>query len=124
MRRAGEPGNARRASPGADRRPSCAQRHRVCRTSARPRGSADDGARGARRRLRGPLHGLPITVKDVFNVRDMPLRAGARAPLPEITPDEATAVARLRQAGALILAKTNLQEIALGLTGRTPGQAT
>lgn len=74
--------------------------------------------------LRGPLHGLPITVKDLFNVRDTPLRAGARAPLPEITPDEATAVARLRQAGALILAKTNLQEIALGLTGRTPGQAT
>jgi aspartyl-tRNA(Asn)/glutamyl-tRNA(Gln) amidotransferase subunit A len=70
--------------------------------------------------LRGPLHGLPITVKDVFNVRDTPLRAGARAPLPEITPDEATAVARLRQAGALILAKTNLQEIALGLTGENP----
>jgi len=71
-------------------------------------------------RLRGPLHGLPVTIKDLFNVRDMPMRAGTRAPLPDIAPDEATAVARLRQAGALILAKTNLQEIALGLTGENP----
>jgi aspartyl/glutamyl-tRNA(Asn/Gln) amidotransferase subunit A (EC 6.3.5.-) len=59
--------------------------------------------------LRGPLHGLPVTVKDLFNVRGMPLQAGARAPLPDIAPEEATAVARLRQAGAVILAKTNLQ---------------
>ena len=70
--------------------------------------------------LRGPLHGLPITVKDLFNVRGMPLRAGTRAPLPDIAPDEATAVARLRRAGAVIVAKTNLQEIALGLTGENP----
>ncbi len=70
--------------------------------------------------LRGPLHGLPVTVKDLFNVRGMPLRAGTRAPLPEIAPDEAAAVARLRQAGAVIVAKTNLQEIALGLTGENP----
>jgi len=70
--------------------------------------------------LRGPLHGLPVTVKDLFNVRGMPLQAGARAPLPDIAPKEATAVARLRQAGAVILAKTNLQEIALGLTGENP----
>ncbi len=69
---------------------------------------------------RGPLHGVPVTVKDLFNVRGMPTRAGTRAPLPPIAPDEAPAVARLREAGAIILAKTNMQEIALGLTGENP----
>lgn len=68
----------------------------------------------------GPLHGVPVTVKDLFNVRGAPTRAGARAPLPPIAPDEAVAVGRLRAAGAVILAKTNLQEIALGLTGENP----
>lgn len=71
-------------------------------------------------RIRGPLHGVPLTVKDLFNVRGMPTRAGTRAPLPPIQPDEAVAVARLRDAGAIILAKTNLQEIALGLNGENP----
>ncbi len=70
--------------------------------------------------IRGPLHGIPITVKDLFNVRDTPTKAGTRAPLPPIQPDEAVAVAKLREAGAIILAKTNLQEIALGLNGENP----
>ncbi|MCS6847035.1 MAG: amidase [Anaerolineae bacterium] len=71
-------------------------------------------------RIRGPLHGVPLTIKDLFNVRGMPTRAGTRAPLPPIQPDEAVAVTRLRDAGAIILAKTNLQEIALGLNGENP----
>lgn len=70
--------------------------------------------------IRGPLHGIPITVKDLFNVRGMPTRAGTRAPLPPIAPEEAVAVAKLRAAGAIILAKTNMQEIALGLNGENP----
>ncbi|MCS7057123.1 MAG: amidase [Thermoflexales bacterium] len=70
--------------------------------------------------IRGPLHGVPLTIKDLFNVRGMPTRAGARAALPTIEPDEAIAVARLREAGAVILAKTNMQEIALGLSGENP----
>ncbi|PJF47085.1 MAG: amidase [Chloroflexi bacterium] len=70
--------------------------------------------------IRGPLHGVPITVKDLFNVRGMPTKAGANAPLPPIEPDEAIAVTRLREAGAIILAKTNMQEIALGLNGENP----
>lgn len=71
-------------------------------------------------RIRGPLHGMPLTIKDLFNVRGMPTRAGTRAPLPPIQPDEAVSVTRLREAGAIILAKTNLQEIALGLNGENP----
>ncbi len=68
-------------------------------------------------KFRGPLHGVPITIKDLYNVRGMPTRAGSRAPLPRIQPDEAVAVQRLREAGALVLAKTNMVEIALGLHG-------
>ncbi len=70
--------------------------------------------------IRGPLHGVPITVKDLFNVRGMPTIAGTNAPLSPIEPDEAVAVAKLREAGAIILAKTNMQEIALGLNGENP----
>ena len=67
--------------------------------------------------FRGPLHGVPITIKDLYNVQGMPTKAGTRAPLPVIAPDEAIAVQRLRAAGTLILAKTNMVEIALGIHG-------
>ncbi|GAB5603275.1 amidase [Thermus sp. FJN-A] len=70
-------------------------------------------------RVRGPLHGLPLTVKDLFPVKGMPTRAGTRAPLPPL-PEEARAVRRLREAGALLFAKTNMHEIALGITGENP----
>ncbi|MGD9942750.1 MAG: amidase [Burkholderiaceae bacterium] len=77
-------------------------------------------------RLRGPLHGVPISIKDLYVVRGMPTRAGARVPLPPLlsetsTPrrDEAEAVARLREAGALLFAKANMHEIALGATGES-----
>ena len=63
------------------------------------------------------LHGIPITIKDLFNVRGMPTRAGTRAPLAELDDGEALLVARLREAGAVIFAKTNMHEIALGATG-------
>lgn len=68
-------------------------------------------------RLRGPLHGIPVSVKDLFAVRGMPTQAGTRAPLPPLGRDEAVLVSRLREAGALVFAKTNLHEIALGATG-------
>ncbi|RTH05141.1 amidase, partial [Thermus scotoductus] len=69
--------------------------------------------------IRGPLHGIPLTVKDLFPVKGMPTRAGTRAPLPPL-PEEAQAVRRLREAGALIFAKTNMHEVALGITGENP----
>ncbi|WP_117237842.1 amidase [Thermus sediminis] len=70
-------------------------------------------------RTRGPLHGLPLTVKDLFPVRGMPTRAGTQAPLPPLS-EEALAVRRLKEAGALLFAKTNMHEIALGITGENP----
>lgn len=74
-------------------------------------------AEAASGRLRGPLHGIPVSIKDLFNVRGMPTRGGTRAPLPDLGRDEAELVTRLRAAGALIFAKTNMHEIALGATG-------
>jgi aspartyl-tRNA(Asn)/glutamyl-tRNA(Gln) amidotransferase subunit A len=71
-------------------------------------------------RVRGPLHGIPISIKDLFNVAGMPTRAGTTAALPDLNPPEAPAVIRLRQAGAIILGKTNMHEVALGVTGENP----
>ena len=65
---------------------------------------------------RGPLHGVPVSIKDLYAVRGMPMAAGTRAALPEVGV-EAVAVARLRAAGALPFAKTHMHEIALGATG-------
>lgn len=61
----------------------------------------------------GPLHGLPITIKDTFDVHGMPASAGAPeyARRPGATPD-ALAVARLRAAGAVIWGKTNTPYLA------------
>ncbi len=74
-------------------------------------------AEAAAGRRRGPLHGIPVSVKDLFAVRGMPTRAGTRAPLPPFQREEAELVARLRAAGALVFAKTNMHEIAFGATG-------
>lgn len=65
----------------------------------------------------GLLHGLPLSVKDLFPVRGMPMRAGSRAVLPAGWAQEALLVTRLRDAGAVVFAKTNMHEIALGSTG-------
>lgn len=67
----------------------------------------------------GPLHGLPVTVKDLFVVEGFTMRAGTRAPLPDLGP-QGTAVTRLRDAGAIVLATVNLHEVAYGITGENP----
>jgi mandelamide amidase len=64
----------------------------------------------------GPLHGLPIPVKDSVNTRDLPTTAGTAA-LRGFRPSrDASAVAKLRAAGASILGKTNLHELSFGWT--------
>lgn len=64
----------------------------------------------------GPLHGLPIPVKDSINTADMPTTAGTSA-LRDFYPSaDATAVALLRAAGAIVLGKTNLHELSFGWT--------
>ena len=69
----------------------------------------------------GPLHGLPMTIKDTFDVDGMPATAGAPeyANRPSRTAD-AAAVALLRKAGAVVIAKTNMHELAFGISGYNP----
>lgn len=63
------------------------------------------------------LAGIPVSIKDLFSVRGTRMQAGTRSMIPDFGPDDAIAVRRLRQAGAIIFGKTNLHEVALGATG-------
>src|SRR5262245_26614179 len=73
----------------------------------------------------GLLHGVPLTVKDSFDVTGLPSRCGSRLRTATPAADDAAAVARLRAAGAIILGKTNTPEMLLSyetdnfVTGRT-----
>ena len=64
---------------------------------------------------RGPLHGIPITVKDVIDVAGTPTRAGSEA-YHRVPIHDAVAVARLRAAGAVVIGKAATHEFALGVT--------
>ena len=66
-------------------------------------------------RYRGPLHGIPVTVKDLIDVAGTPTTSGSRVPAGTPTTD-APVVARLRAAGAIVVGKTNLHEFAFGTT--------
>ena len=66
--------------------------------------------------LRGPLHGIPVLVKDNYDTADMPTTAGTLGLATSIPPDDAFQVRKLREAGAVILAKTNMHELARGIT--------
>lgn len=61
-------------------------------------------------RVRGPLHGVPVLVKDNIETRDQPTTAGSLALAANDTRRDAPLIARLRAAGAVILGKTNLSE--------------
>ncbi|HEX9756029.1 MAG TPA: Asp-tRNA(Asn)/Glu-tRNA(Gln) amidotransferase subunit GatA [Gemmatimonadales bacterium] len=62
----------------------------------------------------GPLHAVPVAVKDNIATLDAPTTCGSRILEGYRSPFEATAIRRLREAGALIAAKTNLDEFAMG----------
>jgi aspartyl-tRNA(Asn)/glutamyl-tRNA(Gln) amidotransferase subunit A len=67
-------------------------------------------------RDRGPLHGVPISVKDLFDVKGMPTTAASRVREGHVAANDAPAIARLREAGAIVVGKTNLHEFAFGTT--------
>jgi Asp-tRNA(Asn)/Glu-tRNA(Gln) amidotransferase A subunit family amidase len=84
-----------------------------------PNAAADARALDAERRgsgPRGPLHGIPVLLKDNFDTHDMPTTGGSLALSGTVPATDAYQVRRLRQAGAVILGKVNLHELALGLT--------
>jgi amidase len=85
---------------------------RALRTAARL-----DRAFRRRSRLSGPLHCVPVLLKDNFDTADLPTTAASRALEGAQPPDDATTVRKLRRAGAVVLAKANLHELAVtGLT--------
>src|SRR4029077_18237758 len=63
-------------------------------------------------KVRGPLHGIPIVLKDNYDTFDLPTTGGSQMLEGSIPPDDAYVVKRLRDAGAIILAKVNLSEFA------------
>jgi Asp-tRNA(Asn)/Glu-tRNA(Gln) amidotransferase A subunit family amidase len=67
-------------------------------------------------RVRGPLHGVPVVVKDNFETVEMPTAAGSIALATFHPKSDAFQVARLREAGAVILGKTAMHELASGIT--------
>ena len=67
-------------------------------------------------RSRGPLHGRTISIKDLIDVKGVPTTAASRVRAGHIAAADAPVVARLRDAGAVIIGKTNLHEFALGTT--------
>jgi aspartyl-tRNA(Asn)/glutamyl-tRNA(Gln) amidotransferase subunit A len=71
----------------------------------------------------GPLHGVPVAVKDLFAVQGTPTTAGSRF-LTEPAVQDCTVVARLRAAGAILLGKLNLHEFAYGPEGTNPHYGT
>ena len=66
--------------------------------------------------VRGPLHGIPVLMKDNYDVAGMPTTGSSLALSGLQPPDDAFQVARLREAGAVIVGKTNLHELAAGIT--------
>ena len=66
--------------------------------------------------MRGPLHGIPILLKDNYNTADMPTSASSVALASFVPQSDAFQVTKLREAGAVILGKTNMHELAAGIT--------
>ena len=69
-----------------------------------------------RGQYRGPLHGIPLGIKDNIAVAGWPTTNGSALMTDNVTDYDATTVARLRQAGAIILGKNNMHEWAMGGT--------
>jgi aspartyl-tRNA(Asn)/glutamyl-tRNA(Gln) amidotransferase subunit A len=69
----------------------------------------------------GPLHGVPISLKDLFDVRGAATTAASRVRQGHLAERDAPSVAALRQAGAIVIGKTNLHEFAFGTTNEDSG---
>jgi aspartyl-tRNA(Asn)/glutamyl-tRNA(Gln) amidotransferase subunit A len=65
----------------------------------------------------GPLHGVPIALKDLFDTRGVRTTGGSRILADRVPADDATVVRRLREAGAIVLGKLNMHEFAYGPEG-------
>ncbi|MFQ5846881.1 MAG: amidase [Candidatus Methylomirabilales bacterium] len=80
--------------------------------------SAEDAV--ARGRPLGPLHGIPVALKDLFFTAGRPTTAGTRILTDCVPREDATVIRRLREAGAILLGRLNLHELAYGVTSDNP----
>ncbi len=87
--------------------------------------AAELDAAFAERGLTGPLHGIPVIVKDNYDIAQLPTSAGSLALADSVAPDDAFQVRRIRDAGAIVLAKSNMAEFAFSpyetVGSRLPG---
>jgi len=67
-------------------------------------------------RDRGPLHGVPLSIKDLLDIRGVATTAASRVREGHVADRDAATIAHLRQAGAVFVGKTNLHEFAFGTT--------
>ena len=89
---------------------------------------ADEAATAARQaerdiragRHRGPLHGIPVGLKDLFNTGGVRTTSGSRIYDNYIPAQDCTVAARFREAGAILLGKLNMHQFAYGPTGENP----
>ena len=79
--------------------------------------AADEIAKGG---AHGPLHGIPIALKDIFGVAGVRMTGGSEILSENVASEDAEATARLKAAGAVVLGKLNLHEFAFGATGVNP----
>jgi aspartyl-tRNA(Asn)/glutamyl-tRNA(Gln) amidotransferase subunit A len=86
--------------------------------SARAEAAAADRELAAGR-PRGPLHGIPIAVKDLLDTKGVPTTAASRHWANNIPTQDAPALAKLREAGAVLLGKLNMDEFAYNFSGET-----
>ena len=71
-------------------------------------------------RYRGPLHGIPVALKDLFNTGGVRTTSGSRIFDTFIPAEDCTVAARFREAGAILLGKLNMHQFAYGPTGENP----
>jgi aspartyl-tRNA(Asn)/glutamyl-tRNA(Gln) amidotransferase subunit A len=74
----------------------------------------------AGRKDRGPLHGIPVAVKDIFSTKGVRTTGGSKIYVDHVPDYDAAVVERLERAGAVIVGKTNLHELAYGITSSNP----
>jgi aspartyl-tRNA(Asn)/glutamyl-tRNA(Gln) amidotransferase subunit A len=76
--------------------------------------ATQSAARDLASRPEMPLHGVPVVLKDNISTTDLPTTCGSKILGDYVAPYDATAVRRLREAGAIIIAKSNMDEFAMG----------
>jgi aspartyl-tRNA(Asn)/glutamyl-tRNA(Gln) amidotransferase subunit A len=71
-------------------------------------------------RYLGPFHGIPYSVKDIFDVKDIRCTVGSKILSDNVSKIDATVIRKMRNAGAILVGKNTLDEFAFGITGMNP----